>query len=182
LQLTALIDRGHTVLMAAIIYETGFPIDEFMSAVAEALRADGLRLCGAIQRNAGNRSCPDMSLVDIATGERVGISQELGSRARGCRLDPRGFAAATALLDTTMTDDFDLLVVNKFGKTEAEGAGLRDAFAHAVGAGIPVLMAVRKPYTEAWFAFHGGFAAALAPTLDAVLAWCRGAVRESRTT
>lgn len=168
------------MLMAAIVYETGFPIDELMSAVTEALRTEGMRLCGAIQRNAGDRSCPDMSLVDLATGERVGISQELGSLARGCRLDPRGLAVATALLDTTVTNDFDLLVLNKFGKAEAEGTGLRDVFARAVEVGIPVLTAVRSPYTEAWFSFHGGFAAALAPTPDPVLAWCRGAVRESR--
>jgi hypothetical protein len=170
----------NTALLAAVVYQAGFRIDEFITAVARTLQDDGMFVGGTVQLNAGDAPYSTMALVDLATGQRFGISQELGSQARGCRLDPRGLAIATALLDAAIRDDFDLVVLNKFGKAEAEGGGLRSAFARAVEVGIPVLTAVRSPHTEAWFSFHGGLAADLSPCLNAVLAWCRKAVRESR--
>ena len=59
---------------------------------------------------------------------------------------------------------------------EAEGGGLRSAFERAIEFGIPVVTAVRPPYTEAWSHFHGRLAVDLAPNLNVVLAWCRDAV------
>ncbi len=80
-------------------------------------------------------------------------------------------------LDAAMHDGVDLLLLNKFGKGEAEGGGLRSTFAGAIETGVPVLTAVRPPYLEAWTAFHGGLAADLMPDLGEVLAWCRAAVQ-----
>jgi hypothetical protein len=85
-----------------------------------------------------------------------------------------------ALIERTPTRDIELLILNKFGKAEAEGGGLRSAFERAIESGIPVVTAVRPPYTEAWSHFHGRLAVDLAPDLDAVLAWCRDAVYELR--
>jgi nucleoside-triphosphatase THEP1 len=165
-------------LLATIVYETGFAIDDFMRSIVAALKADGMRICGAVQQNEGSRACPAMSLVDLATGKRFAISQPLGTQARGCRLDPRGLALTAAWLDAVINDDVDLLVVNKFGKAEAEGAGFRTAFVRALDAGVPVLTAARPPYLAAWRSFHGGLATDLVPSAEAVLAWCRGAVRK----
>jgi nucleoside-triphosphatase THEP1 len=167
-------------LFAAIRYETGFPIDDFTVTVAEALRADGVRLHGVVQRNVDDTARSAMTLVDLATGEHSGISQDLGPHARGCRLDSRGLAASAAMLDAPIDDAVDLLILNKFGKAEAEGGGLRSAFARAIDAGIPVLTAVRPPYVEAWSEFHGGLATAIEPRLDMVLGWCRSVATRLR--
>ena len=72
------------------------------------------------------------------------------------------------------------MILNRFGKAEAEGGGLRPVFARAMEAGIPVLTAVRAPYIEAWAQFHGHLASDLPADIDAVLAWCRDAVRQLR--
>ena len=165
-------------MLAAIVYELGFPIDELVLTVADALRSEGVRLRGVIQETAGRTSCSAMTLADLATGERFSISQDLGAAAQGCRLDPRGLADVAARTDAAMHGDFDLLILNKFGKAEAEGGGLRTTFACAIGAGKPVLSSVREPYLEAWSRFHGGLAAELPPRLDAVVAWCRRATGE----
>ena len=74
--------------------------------------------------------------------------------------------------------DVELLILNRFGT--AEGGSLRSAFVRAMEAGVPVLTAVRPPYIEAWSKFHGRLAVDLATDPDAVLAWCRVSVRESR--
>jgi nucleoside-triphosphatase THEP1 len=166
-------------LLAAIVYEPGFPIDELVLAIAQSLRSEGVRLGGVAQENAARASCAAMTLIDLATGERFSISQDLGAEARGCRLDPRGLADVASRIDAAAGGDLDLLLLNKFGKAEAEGSGLRNALAHAVAAGTPVLSSVRKPYLDAWSRFHGGLAAELPPCFDAVLAWCRRAIVEA---
>jgi len=170
-----------SVRLAAVIYQTGFQIDDFLTRVADLLRADHVGVGGVLQENArGADFCSAMTVVDLASQSRFPISQALGSQAQGCRLDARGLADMAALIERTPTRDIELLILNKFGKAEAEGGGLRSAFERAIESGIPVVTAVRPPYTEAWSHFHGRLAVDLAPDLDAVLAWCRDAVYELR--
>jgi hypothetical protein len=171
-----------TVRLAAVVYQAGFQIDDFLARVANLLRADHIRLGGALQENARGAVglCSAMTLIDLTSQSRFRISQDLGSQAQGCRLDARGLTEIGALLDRTLDHDVELLVLNRFGKAEAEGGGLRSAFARAIEAGIPVVTAVRSPYTEAWAEFHGRLAIDLKPDLGAVLAWCRDSVRELR--
>jgi hypothetical protein len=166
------------VSLAAVTYESGFPIDTFMASVAALLRADGIKIAGLIQQNASDAptTCAAMDLVDLSEGTRVRISQDLGPHAEGCRLDPRALVSVEDPLARKIRARPDIFILNKFGRAEAEGDGLRAIFARAIEAGIPVLTAVRPPHTEAWAAFHGGLAADLAPDLDAVLAWCRAQI------
>jgi hypothetical protein len=170
------LEKGLGHVLAGIIYGQGFAIDELMLSISEAVRADGVRVRGVIQENAGQGPCSEMSVVDLTSGARFSISQELGAGSRGCRLDPRGLAEVAARTDSAIGADFDLLLLNKFGRAEAEGGGLRSVLARAIAAGTPVLTSVRAPYLEAWATFHGGLAADLPPKLDDAVAWCRRAI------
>lgn len=170
------------VSLAAIIYDKGARIDDFLATVAARLEAEGIRVRGLVQENFGDDpNCSVMILVDLGSSDRFGISQDLGAHAHGCRLDPHGLADAEGQLAQAFAGAADLLILNKFGRAEAEeGAGLRSTVVRALEAGLPVLTAVRPPYTEAWAEFHGGLAVELAPDLDAVLAWCRDAAAARR--
>lgn len=171
-----------TVKLAAVAYQTGFQIDEFLIHTANLLRADHIRLGGILQENTRNAagSCSAMTLIDLTSQNRFGISQDLGSQAQGCRLDPHGLTEIGALLDRSLDRTIELLVLNKFGKAEAEGGGLRSVFAHVIETGIPLLTAVRPPYIKAWSEFHGGLAVDLPTDLGRVFEWCGDAVRELR--
>jgi hypothetical protein len=168
--------------LAAVIYPSGFKIDDFLTRLADLLRTDHVKLAGVLQENAHDVAgfCSAMTLVDLTTRSRFRISQDLGSQAQGCRLDARGIAEIGPLLERTLNQDVELIILNRFGKAEAEGGGLRSAFVRAMEAGIPTVTAVREPYIEAWSQFHGRFAIDLATDLDVVLAWCRESVRELR--
>ena len=83
-------------------------------------------------------------------------------------------------IEASIAGDVDLVILNKFGAAEAEGDGLRMAFARAAEIGVPVLTSVRPPYTEAWSEFQGGLAKDLTPELEGVLSWCRHASRHAR--
>ncbi len=172
--------------LAAIQYEARFPIDSFMTKVAQILASEGVRLGGVIQENdetlrEDGSCCASMSIVDLRTRERFGISQDLGAESRGCRLDPRGLVEVESRLNAAVAASVELLLLNKFGRAEAEGRGLRGVLAHAIEAGVPVLTAVRAPYDEMWREFHGGLAMTLPPDERAVLDWCRGLVRQARS-
>jgi len=167
--------------LAAVRYEARFQIDDFIADVARVLAAEGARLGGVIQENEetareDGSCCATMRLVDLRARERFTISQDLGPDSRGCRLDPRGLAEVESRLDAATADDIDLLILNKFGRAEAEGRGLRAIFARAIEAGVPILTAVRAPYDEVWQDFHGGLSADLPADPAVVLAWCRARI------
>jgi Protein of unknown function (DUF2478) len=171
-----------SVRLAAVVYEAGFRIDEFFARVVDQLRAEHVSLGGALQENARDAAglCSAMTLIDLATQHRLRISQALGAQVEGCRLDPHGLTEMGALLDRNVGLNVELLILNRFGKAEAEGRGLRSVFARGIEIGLPILTAVRPPYMQAWLEFHGGLAADLRPEIDSVIAWCRSAVRELR--
>jgi len=167
------------IRLAAIPYARNFGIDGFMQGVVARLRRRGLRIGGAIQHN--DEDCDDrrmaMSLEDLANGARFPISQDLGPSAEGCRLDSAGLAAAAAAFSGALAERADLVVVNKFGKQEALGGGLRDEIAKAVMAGLPVLLAVRHDVLPAWRAFVGEDWIELAADEEQIERWVTDAMR-----
>ena len=65
------------------------------------------------------------------------ISQDRGKWARGCRLDAGSLELAVAQVASALDVGADLMIINKFGKHEAEGRGFR-AVARPVPAMPPV--------------------------------------------
>jgi len=168
-------------MLAAIPYTSGFPIDAFMQGVAAQLKRRGLRLGGVVQHNdaACDDRCMAMSLEDLGSGRRFPISQDLGASAAGCHLDAAGLAAATAAFAGALAVRADLVMVNKFGKQEALGEGLRQEIANAVMAGLPVLIAVRRDFLPAWRDFAGDDWVELAAEAAAVERWVADAIRRA---
>ena len=164
--------------LAAIRYAPGVAVDGLLQDVIEQLATEGLRLGGLVQQAhpEGGECCASMHLCDIRDGTRMGISQDLGAGATGCRLDPAALADVAMHVERAL-DDSEILVLNRFGKAEAEGQGLRSVIQKAVASGIPVLMAVKDEHADAWARFHGGLGVALPADFFAILDWCRRATR-----
>ncbi len=164
--------------IAAVFYAPGQPVDDLFAAAVERLRAEGLLVRGALQADTRDADgcCGPMRLKSLSDGGETVISQNLGRLASGCRLDPQALAAAAVTLGTDLADGADLLMLNRFGKAEADGGGLRSVMEQAVEAGIPVILAVRNDYRAAWADFHGGLADTVQADTQAIAAWCRAAV------
>lgn len=146
--------------------------DLFLAKVAGMLRGR-MRLCGTVQTNlarADRRKC-DMDLQLLATGEVLRISEDRGAQARGCTLDTHVLTQAVALTEAALSGA-DLLIVNKFGKTEAEGHGFAPLIGEAICAGIPVLVGVNGLNLPVFEAFADGLATALPPDTAQVAQWC----------
>ena len=157
--------------------------DRLLTEVAARLSARGWSLAGAVQQNpeneTGRRSHMDLSV--LGADDAVRISEDLGALARGCRLDVSGLETAVgramAVLERPVPTRF--VIVNKFGKQEAEGRGFRPFIAEALMHDIPVLTSVAVAYRPDFMAFAGEIADEVEPTLEAVLDWAEAAVSEA---
>jgi hypothetical protein len=146
--------------LTALVYDQGFPIGGVFRAIARQARDAGLRLGGVLERrvapDAPGRHC-DMDLDDLATGRSTRIYEERGALARGCRLDLDGLARSCALVLSSLPD-CELILLNKFGKTEAEGGGFRCIISDALALEIPVVIGVPRCNLAAWREFAGDLA------------------------
>lgn len=160
--------------LAAIHYPRGFDIDRlFIDVCAKAAR-DGLRLGGLVQMTTGERGgncAATIHVVDLRTQKAFDIWEDRGACAKSCRLDERGLADAEPAIMQAIADRVDLLVINRFGRAESLGRGLRACFEAALAADVSVLTAVRKPYDDAWQQFHGGVGYDLPCDIDRVTDW-----------
>jgi hypothetical protein len=97
--------------------------------------------------------------------------QELGADATGCSVDPSAIAAAAQMLARAIAARPQLLVVNRFGRLEAEGRGMRVEIAQALIDEIPLIVCVPRRYLDAWNAFADGLDAQIPPLRAAIEAW-----------
>ena len=146
--------------------------DACIAAAVELLTGAGLRLAGTVQTNlarAKDHPC-DMDLLVLPDGPVHRISQDLGPAARGCRLNG-GVLEDAVMQAAAHLAGADLLVVNKFGKLEAEGRGFVPLIAEAVDRSIPVLLGVNGLNLPALLAFAGGLAQDLPADPARIAAW-----------
>ncbi len=163
------------VLIAALVYADGIYPDRAIAQAIEPLRERGVALAGALQLEStdlpGRHPC-DMLLQDLSSGEVTAIAEHRGSEARGCRLDVSLLTElAEAVASSLYNEEPRLLVVNKFGKIEADGGGLRGAIAEAVDRGIPVLVGVPARNLDRWRAFVGPLAVELPVEPSVIADW-----------
>jgi hypothetical protein len=148
---------------AAIGHDGGAEADALLARTVAALQGAGRRVQGLLMRHeggmAGDTACGvEMFLVDVSTDERYLVSQPMGSLSKACRADPQGFARATVVMRRALAERPDLVVLNRFGKLEAEGRGMNAELLALMAEGVPVLTAVAPAYRDAWAAFSGGAA------------------------
>ena len=161
------------VRLAAIRFDHSCDVDAVLEAAVVAMRSRHRDIRGFVQREdeADDDCCKVTYLEDLVSGARHRISQPLGRGSRGCRLDPVAMAEICGPLLESLDRAPELIVINRFGKGEADGQGLRRVFEKAYLLKIPVLTAVREAHEDAWRQFTDGDADFLPPDVEAVLAW-----------
>lgn len=144
--------------LTALIYTPEDHVAEHLSSIATSAQKEGKIVRGLLEERSGaeeKHRC-DMILRLIGSDHQVKISQDRGTHAKGCRLDMGELTRAADLLMQTLSNaPSDLLIINKFGKSECEGTGLRHLVIHALEQKIPVIIAVPKGNLTAWRAFAG---------------------------
>jgi nucleoside-triphosphatase THEP1 len=132
-------------MLAALVYNEQASPDEILRQVVDRYRLRGVRLSDVIQhrpRDPGHRC--DMLLEDLATKRQTSIFASRGRGAKGCQLDKYAMMNIVSEIELALKNGLEFVVLNKFGKLEAEGMGMRDLIAQAVCMGIPVIVGVRR--------------------------------------
>jgi Protein of unknown function (DUF2478) len=160
---------------ASVVYGPQDDPDRLLIDFADDLCGSGLRPVGVIQCG---RSCraenPRLGAIMLPGREIIGLSipaQDCG--AGGCRLDDRQLGEVAQRLAAAIDDGADLVVINRFGRAEAEGRGLIKRIVQAIGADIPVLIAVPERYFSDWLRFSDGMNVRLPCRREALDRWWR---------
>lgn len=161
--------------VAAIVYANEVFPDALFRQLVASCRAGGIAVAGVLQHLAapgGDRRC-DVFLEDLASGHRTQLFENRGSEARGCRLDGAALAEAAIRIERSLETEPGLLLLNKFGKVEAEGEGMRGLIAAAMDRGIPVIIGVPARNLDTWRDFVGELAVELPADFARVQQWLR---------
>ncbi len=151
-------DGSPSLALAAVLHSGDQKGDRLISTIADKLKSQGYGVGGVVQSNIvqpGQCRC-DMVLEELTTGQSISISQNLGNQSRGCRLNPAALEHIVGIVEASIRNGLDILILNKFGVQEVEGNGLRNAIAIAADADIPVLVGLNRANIEAWNEFCGG--------------------------
>jgi hypothetical protein len=153
-----LFDETHPI--TAIIYSDGPDFERLLKTTTGAMAAKGVQIAGLIQESRpgeGRRRC-DIYLRDLATDEVYGVSEDRGPHARGCMLDTDRLLRAGEAAQRSLAAHTEMLILCKFGKTEASGGGLRSLIVAALELSVPVLIGVPEANLEPFRAFAAGLA------------------------
>lgn len=146
-----------TSTIAAVVGADSLARQALFAEVVAVWRAAGVKIAGVIgepQRRPGG-PCSAAILRNIVSGQPVSIYLDTAPSNTVCHLDAAGVGTACAEILGQIPAS-DLVVLSKFGKLEAQQAGLVAAFEQAVAAGKPLLTTVSDKHREAWQAFAPG--------------------------
>lgn len=144
--------------ITAVVYDSGNDVAECLASIVISAKRHGFCVRGLLEERSGapERHRCDMALRLIGSDRLIKISQDRGQHAKGCRLDLGELTRAADLLAYELLHTrCDLLLINKFGKSECEGTGLRHLVAQAIEKNVPVIIGVPLNNLAAWRAFAG---------------------------
>ena len=128
----------------------------FPTRIRNVLAGSGLKTVGEVRETA------DETLLSF---------QDLGPGSTTCHLAEAGALVAADAVRQDIAVGCDLVLLNKFGKLEAAGGGLRDAFGAAMEAGVPVLTSVSSGFAAAWQSFAAPLFVVVPADADMIDAW-----------
>lgn len=159
--------------IGAVVYPPDHPPEILLAEFAAELAARGFRIGGLAQETGqGEDGCKcRMEVIELDTGRRLSISQDLGAGSNSCSLDPAALAEASGAVRRAVRTGVDLLFINKFSKSEKAGRGLAPEMLEAMAEGVPLLTAMPGVLMEEWINFTGGRGQLVMPTAEALWRW-----------
>ena len=162
---------------ASVVYGAGDEPDRLLLDFSEHLCRSGFRVAGIVQLGrTGEAGNANLGAVMLPGNEVVGMAHDSGGKPCGCRLHAGWVAESASIIAATIEQGADLVIVNRFGKLEAEGRGFIDLIKQAVMADIPALIAVPEHRFTAWIRYSSGMHVRLACRRTALDGWWQSVV------
>jgi len=160
--------------IAAVVYGPDDDPDRLLRAFADDLQRSGRRVVGLLQASRiGGMAQARLPAVAFPTRATVSLRHEYQPAPVGCHLDAAQLAETRRSVAAAIDEGADLVIINRFGKLEAAGAGFVEEIKRAVTADIPVLLAVPHHRFMMWTRFCAGMAVKLACAREPIDAWWR---------
>ena len=157
---------------AAVSARSGVEADRIVDDVVHSLQQRGVRVVGLRQRLSDNgTSRCGVELESISTGRLHRMTQSLGSGSISCNVDAEAIEQLALHLKNELSGDVDLVVVNRFGKRESEGAGFCSVIERAIELGIPALTVVKEDWLDTWLDYGGEWVMTLPTDRARILEW-----------
>lgn len=167
--------------LGALVYQQHEKPDALLCDFADSLIGQGHRVVGLVQLGHHCRDDVELSAMLLHTGEQLQLFQDLGTCAKGCKLDiDRLMRAGGQIAD--QLDGADLLIINRFGKHEQEGKGLLFLVEQALSLDVPVLIAVPDLRFHHWIEFSGGMSVKLPCRTASLHAWWKAVSKHGQET
>ena len=157
--------------LAALVYGADQDPDAVLRDFADEVKRQGFRAVGLVQ--AGQCADSSLSAVLVHSGEKLLLAQDFDPAAAGCRLDVGRLEGVGTRVAEALEAGADLLIINRFGKRERDGKGLAYLIDRALGADIPVVIAVSQDRFAEWIKYAGGMSVKLACERPALETWWR---------
>jgi hypothetical protein len=157
--------------LAALVYSADQDPDAVLRDFADEVKRQGFRAVGLVQ--AGQCADSSLSAVLVHSGEKLLLAQDFDPAASGCRLDISRLEGVGARVAEALEAGADLLIINRFGKRERDGKGLAFLIERALGADIPVVIAVSQDRFAEWIKYAGGMSVKLPCERPALETWWR---------
>lgn len=156
--------------VGAVGYSPGEPPDAVLEAFLTRRLGEGWDAVGLLQSRNAEGARRDLSFKVVPDGGRAYMIASGAADGVRCSdaLAPARRTVAAALVRRP-----DLVVLNRFGRAEAEGCGLHDLIAAILDRGIPLLIAVPHPLLPVWFARGAGMAVRLSAEMAHLEHWWR---------
>ncbi len=152
--------------LAALVYGQPDEPDRLLREFVQDLTIRGYRVVGLLQTRLDDGGA---AVTVLPTGETIPLAQRRDPFS--ARLSPCDLAEAAARIQALIRPGTDLVIINRFGKLEAEGTGLIDEIARAVGSDIPVLVAVPEFRFSEWLSFCRGMGVKLPCRKGSLQCW-----------
>ena len=156
--------------------------DRLLEAVVAQLSTEGCKVLGALRATDPRDAAPcNSDLRLLPDGPVLRITQDLGAGSTACRMDAGALERGVGIVMARLAaEGADLIVLNKFGLSEAEGRGFRSLISDAVVRGVPVLTGLTEAHRRAFEQFADGMHTSLPSDETAILRWCRTAAAMPR--
>lgn len=139
---------------AAIVDADRHAADLVLGEFASELIRSGRDVHGLIQCRIGEDKSRHF-LIDLHSGKRFPLFQNLGEGSQSCSIDSAALATAGQVLRRAVEVRADLAIANRFGALEAQGGGLIDEILSTIAEGIPFITVVAEQHLSAWRHFTG---------------------------
>ncbi|TAK47243.1 MAG: DUF2478 domain-containing protein [Xanthobacteraceae bacterium] len=143
--------------LAALVYGPGDAPDCLLRDFAMRLQCLGYRPIGLVQR--GGYASVAHEVVPAITLPRmtpIPLRHCHTLHSAGCHLDAGHIAEMKRKLSAAIKNTADVVIINRFGKLEAEGAGFIDLIREAAAVDLPIVIAVAAVRFMSWTQFSQG--------------------------